>query len=684
MAFYRKQTMARTTNPWEETNRGLEENKCHHVINNEQGLSIFQTDKRAVSKSLCSKDAVGSHNAKLISSPAISQMIDENISGGTGLALPLQSVISPPNACTIKQFRANRSAVNINGAIRCLPSRLGTEASSGENVSGANLSRGETKQGQKQKKGFSSITVTSRRIDVNCHHTERAATRDQVLLKCPGNYMAKNATTAFNNGESSVQRSLKQIQSRKLMILGIGPLINASHTKLKVRHANEEAKQSSTRGHCQSKEQHLFTSCVYIRVSQQCSNTIYYLDKSLSLPRYHHPETKGQAIQRSEFSFKIRGKSIPPSVDGLDGPSCTPRHCLLHLQQESPKQLFQADNSKAGVIKVTAVQIPPSPRGNMAAEYQHGYTAKTSNESGLLVDLPNGKLSLLVQEGTKLDTYNVHISGKTRLKFFDRLDEKGSWTLFGSPKKEHPDSCPPLSASEASVEEDSPYCKILLPGLHPPLESSLYQPERGSCTCTAMNEHGMQRGKDISSGDCDGCLSNGGITERVEKNRNDEDCLVTTKHQSTITRGLCEPSTLFLGPVVLTLREALELHRPGFISHSRQRIQKLEHMAQLRKAQSSENLAPEKKQLHSSVSSYSRRKLYTVPHPLSDNLFKPKERAISEKEMQLRSKRIYNSLPEVKKKQEDQQKKVVLQSNRQRAELFKKKLLNRVLHRNMD
>ncbi|KAJ7421133.1 hypothetical protein WISP_44170 [Willisornis vidua] len=57
---------------------------------------------------------------------------------------------------------------------------------------------------------------------------------------------------------------------------------------------------------------------------------------------------------------------------------------------------------------------------------------------------------------------------------------------------------------------------------------------------------------------------------------------------------------------------------------------------------------------------------------LPDNLFKPKERFIPEKEMHMRSKRIYDNLPEVKKKQEEKQKRIIIQSNRLRVEMFKK------------
>uniref|UniRef100_A0A8D0HAC5 ALMS motif domain-containing protein n=1 Tax=Sphenodon punctatus TaxID=8508 RepID=A0A8D0HAC5_SPHPU len=125
-----------------------------------------------------------------------------------------------------------------------------------------------------------------------------------------------------------------------------------------------------------------------------------------------------------------------------------------------------------------------------------------------------------------------------------------------------------------------------------------------------------------------------------------------------------------------TLREALEACKPNFISHSQERLKKIEHKVQQRKFQQDDfsekkTGAPLSRKL-SSTSISSKKKQYTVPHPLSDNLFKPKERFISEKEMHMRSRRIYNNLPEVKKKQEEKQKRVILQSNRLRAEVFKK------------
>ncbi|NXS58205.1 CJ090 protein, partial [Brachypteracias leptosomus] len=122
--------------------------------------------------------------------------------------------------------------------------------------------------------------------------------------------------------------------------------------------------------------------------------------------------------------------------------------------------------------------------------------------------------------------------------------------------------------------------------------------------------------------------------------------------------------------------EALEIHNPQFISRSRERLKRLEEMVQLRKAQQGD--APPSNQgtlllrKLSSTPTSGKKKQYTIPHPLSDNLFKPKERFIPEKEMHMRSKRIYDNLPEVKKKQEEKQKRIIIQSNRLRVEIFKK------------
>ncbi|NXD23996.1 CJ090 protein, partial [Spelaeornis formosus] len=134
------------------------------------------------------------------------------------------------------------------------------------------------------------------------------------------------------------------------------------------------------------------------------------------------------------------------------------------------------------------------------------------------------------------------------------------------------------------------------------------------------------------------------------------------------------------------LQEALELHNPRFISRSQKRLERLELMVQLRRARQREAPPGHHRALTRklSTSTPGKKKQFTIPDPLSDNLFRPKERVIPEKEMHMRSKRIYDNLPEVKKKQEEKQKRIIIQSNRLRVEMFKKQLLDQLLHRNTE
>ncbi|XP_059376551.1 uncharacterized protein LOC132112868 [Carassius carassius] len=146
-----------------------------------------------------------------------------------------------------------------------------------------------------------------------------------------------------------------------------------------------------------------------------------------------------------------------------------------------------------------------------------------------------------------------------------------------------------------------------------------------------------------------------------------------------LTNCTCGPKTdqKDRGYQLLSLRDALERFRPDFISRSQNRVRRLELRARERRSlQTAEFIM--------GVETAYRRRNCTRPHPLSDNLFKPKDRAISGKEMQWRSRRIYNKLPEVTKKKEEERKRLMLETNRLRADVFKKKLLDQVLQRHGD
>ncbi|NXI69713.1 ALMS1 protein, partial [Anseranas semipalmata] len=131
-----------------------------------------------------------------------------------------------------------------------------------------------------------------------------------------------------------------------------------------------------------------------------------------------------------------------------------------------------------------------------------------------------------------------------------------------------------------------------------------------------------------------------------------------------------DAETRSLQPFVkLTLQEALAVHRPDFISRSGERVKHLKLVMEERKIQSV--LQSEREELFNPPE---KRKGYrNASHMLSDRgyLIKEKRRTIPKSEMVQRSKRIYEQLPEVQKKREEEKRKSEYNSYRLKAQLYK-------------
>ncbi|XP_066522227.1 (E2-independent) E3 ubiquitin-conjugating enzyme FATS isoform X2 [Hoplias malabaricus] len=115
-----------------------------------------------------------------------------------------------------------------------------------------------------------------------------------------------------------------------------------------------------------------------------------------------------------------------------------------------------------------------------------------------------------------------------------------------------------------------------------------------------------------------------------------------------------------------TLSKALEQRRPDFIRRSQARVHALQQHTQ------------ERLQLRTTTSSQ------TPVHRQRDNIFKSQDRSVSVKQLQQLHFRNHSDLPEVKRRKEEESRKLTSQTNRLRAELFKKKILEQVLHRGKD
>ncbi|XP_062852137.1 centrosome-associated protein ALMS1 isoform X3 [Trichomycterus rosablanca] len=132
-----------------------------------------------------------------------------------------------------------------------------------------------------------------------------------------------------------------------------------------------------------------------------------------------------------------------------------------------------------------------------------------------------------------------------------------------------------------------------------------------------------------------------------------------------------KPSAL----VYLSLQEALEFHRPGFVSRSRERMKRLCLLAEERKMQAVYN--KEREELFNQPLQIQRPAAVSAsaapPAPA------PSKRVIPVSEMVQRSKRIYSQLPEVQKRKEEERRKMEYRTYRLNAQLFNKKITNRVL-----
>ncbi|XP_075276363.1 centrosome-associated protein ALMS1 isoform X4 [Opisthocomus hoazin] len=131
--------------------------------------------------------------------------------------------------------------------------------------------------------------------------------------------------------------------------------------------------------------------------------------------------------------------------------------------------------------------------------------------------------------------------------------------------------------------------------------------------------------------------------------------------------------------VKLTLQEALAAHRPDFISRSGERVKHLKLVMEERRMQSV--LQSRREGLFNPAEKS--RGCRNASHVLSDRgfLMRGKRRTIPKSEMLQRSKRIYEQLPEVQKKREEEKRKMEYNSYRLKAQLYKTKITNHVLGR---
>ncbi|XP_062832127.1 (E2-independent) E3 ubiquitin-conjugating enzyme FATS isoform X2 [Anolis carolinensis] len=682
-----------------------------------QASTIVQCNRATKRETNWTKDSLLSKDAKMISSVVISQIINENNSNENKTVFTRHSVITQSGANHVNQSLANHSSVNINRAFILLPRRLGIQISSDDNVFGTEI---DSKECHNQKKGFASITITARRVIPPRNRKIQVDTSDPSCLKCQENKPLMNTLLASNE---TVPHQL----CRPLHTRGSCQNQNATKTKVSEPHpqlckglSNTENKENRVvpPGNNPNKEAPIsFTSSVHLSVSQHNPNAIYYVDKSLSVP-IHQPQTRSPKTHRSVASFRINCSSsslTPDGVNGLANGKIITEVLKTKLPEDAKtllEAIWNADLEEDYSVRKQTLEIE-----SLRAEHLQKDTSPPETLS--VVDTPQWHDHSSPMKSNDGNTNNNHIILPPHFPAWTY--DLGEQPFSGSNRKQCTRDTSRKATSASFLEQSSKKECILegrissknkrLPkGTSESKESQAQSFPRSKksisdCGCrikassnTTLNENAKLRTDPFPKGDYKLYGSATKLKEHKENEKNKMVRRVTTstahkpdvpceKHEAFQQPKVCsEPENIPANP--LTLREALEIHKPHFISRSQERLKKLQHMVQLRKAQQSDGSGKKQGAILSrklsSSSITNKKKQYTVPHPLSDNLFKPKERSISEKEMHMRSKRIYNTLPEVKKKQEEKQKQIILQSNRMRVEVFKKQLLDQLLQRNTE
>uniref|UniRef100_A0A8C8AEV0 Chromosome 10 open reading frame 90 n=1 Tax=Otus sunia TaxID=257818 RepID=A0A8C8AEV0_9STRI len=554
----------------------------------------------------------------MISPIVISQMIDENKSKENWPALPMQSTIPQPSAYHTKQSLANHGSDNINRTFMVLPSRLKIQASLDDTTSSSDSPAAEGKQCQNQQKGFASITVTARRVAAGSDDPARGpgAVQEPNTMS-PTSSRVPPALHLRSPPSHASQRASPLKISEFCLQLGEEP----QKQLFEPGNKNSMGLQSSDG---REKVPPSFISCVHLQVSQQCPNTIYYLDKSLNVC-IDQPRIKCQKIHRSTLSFNINCSLSRLTADGVDGiANGEPIAEIFQTKLLGENKTPLRSNLSADLTENNVINKEKTNEGSLRSKYP--LQSVFVSELPAFVDIPRGPNNVVT---AKKD--DVKQSGRTQMLSGSKKQQctmgRSSTTASGS--------LPDITSIKAIAAATDG-------------SSKKRGPSKGTSKSKEIQAEGILKPKmSVSSSMCNIKASSRILSEENVHRQNQ----------------------------LLKSKEALEIHKPQFISRSQERLKRLEHMVQLRKAQHSD--APASNQgagvrKLSSASTSSKKKQYTIPHPLSDNLFRPKERFIPEKEMHMRSKRIYNNLPEVKKKQEEKQKRIIIQSNRLRVEIFKK------------
>lgn len=259
----------------------------------------------------------------MISSVVISQLIDENKSKANRAALPAPWAPAL-HTHPAKPPRANRSGVSISRAFTFLPDRLGTQTPAEGPGPDTELRSSEEKPCSGSQRGFASITITARRVGPPAIALAWEAMGDPVCTRCTAQGALLRDPLALAGVTNPCRHhgpfACAEVSRNFSMVRQQHP---ETHSQLCEGHqcwvTSADCRENSfPPGAPRSGKRPLvFSSCIHLRVSQQCPNSVYYLDRSLSVP-IEQPQLAGPKMHRSVLSLHLNCSSHRLTPDGVD------------------------------------------------------------------------------------------------------------------------------------------------------------------------------------------------------------------------------------------------------------------------------------------------------------------------------------------------------------------------------
>ncbi|XP_073537445.1 (E2-independent) E3 ubiquitin-conjugating enzyme FATS [Phyllobates terribilis] len=552
------------------------------------------------------------------------KMIDETEDKDDRKLNPSQSMITEPITTRMRPSMVNQNSISIKRTLSSsLPGKLEIVTSSDRTVCRTNLHPAKEKHSLDGKKGFSSITITARRYITSLYPAPKEITSDPASSPCRSNdLLMKAPVSAVEHNQQCGFLDNRADCSQNFKPFGFTHSQELPFRSSRV--LNMEDDHQYLKDSSKKTNRTTYISGIHVKRDETFPETIYYRHKLFSLSLGQCP-VANQRTYKSEVSVRIK-RSLKSKLDPTFDKNSVkpPSHFFINK--------FAGERQKSSSVDYE--------RPNPFRESQHGPLKEHQRNQEHQI---NGYHHDPCQE----------VSGYFNTDAFD-----------------YPQT----------LKKDPPPVREIYVGTGSPLRSFGHLgAERSSITTfnfifgkqisnQGKNKLNLQK-ENISLKGYKWRKSCGNIGRSDKENVPVPELTVNKPGGKPLHENM-------------SLQQALEHHRPDFINNSQERVQKLELMARHREKQKQDRKSTLQK--HPLILINEKRKIFTIPHPLSDNLFKPKERTISEKEMQQRSKRIYNSLPEVKKRKEEEERRMITQGNRARAQLFKKKILDQVLQRTSD